>query len=188
MLQPQKHVGLPRCSDLSSIRNWILCLQAPLVHSHHSSFLFTNVCLRKFLALRRFPFPLRALRLRTAPRQNRRRLPGEAKNVLLQFETVGIFAQEKKAFACFCNRCVLSALHWHFRFPGRVSGIWNLRVRVTKFHLRATHSRTFSASNLYFRVLTQFNPRRSARLECLLSYVVRSDWGSLFASIVPQSS
>src|ERR1700683_2799035 len=74
MLQPQKHVGLPRCSALSSIRTWILCPQAPLVHPHHSSFLFTNVCLRKFLALRRYPFPLRALRLRTAPRQTRRRL------------------------------------------------------------------------------------------------------------------
>jgi hypothetical protein len=83
MLQPQKHVGLPLFSPLSSIRNWIFCPQAPLVHSHHSSFLFTNVCLRPFLALRRFPFPPRALRLRTAPRQNRRRLPGEAKNVPL---------------------------------------------------------------------------------------------------------
>jgi len=83
MLQPQKHVGLPLSSSLSSIRNWIFCPQAPLVHSHHSSFLFTNVCLRPFLAYAESPF--RRARCASGPPRvkNRRRLPGEAKNVPL---------------------------------------------------------------------------------------------------------
>jgi hypothetical protein len=92
-----------------------------------------------------------------------------------QFETVGIFAQEKKAVACFCNRCVLSVLHWHFSFPGRMSGIWNLRVRVTKFRLYATHSGHFQLLTFIFEFLREFNSWRAARLECLLSDVVRSD-------------